>query len=242
MTLQIVCFKWSAAASSGFVLPKQKSGFRYSSAHVNTLYRMLKRNLHRPFRLNCITDDPRGLDRRIHPIPIWDHFAELGGCYRRLYVFSRDMKDLIGDRFLCIDLDVLIVGDVTPLFSRTESFVYYQMRGANGEGVRLNGGMYMMDAGAREFIWTEFRDNPAECIAGARHIVGSDQAWMQHRLGLDEANWSQKDGIYDFRLDFIEGGRRLPPMGARIVMSPGGANPSDWKWKLRYPWIMYACR
>src|SRR5690606_4765132 len=109
--------------NSGIILPSQKNGFAYNASHVNTLYSMLRRHYRRPFEFICVTDDPIGIDENIKCLPLWDKCIYLGGCYNRLYVFSDHMKNFIGPRFACVDMDCVIVGDVTPIFDRTEDFI-----------------------------------------------------------------------------------------------------------------------
>ena len=46
MKVNVLCLKW---------------GDRYPAFYVNRLYAAVKRNLRRPFRFVCVTDDPTGL-------------------------------------------------------------------------------------------------------------------------------------------------------------------------------------
>lgn len=234
MSLSVVCFKWSPFEDQVFSIPSQEI-IQYTSEHVNTLYSMVSRHLHMPFEMVCVTDDPTGIHPDIRIVPLWDKFRKLGGCYNRLYTFSRDMESILGPRFICLDMDLVLVADITPLLQRDEDFVFYKMRGP--QGLRLNGGMFMMNAGAREFVWTDFESNPADAIAQSEYIVGTDQAWMQHRLGLEEPCWTLEDGIYDMRMDFLETGMKDIPMDARIIMWPGPRDPSHQEWREAYPWI-----
>ena len=108
MTPNVVCFKWA---------PPQGYRSTFTSATVNTLRAMVARHFHVEHRFLCVTDDATGLDPAIEVVPLWDDFAQVrnphGGhqpsCYRRLKVFARDIATILGDRFVCLDLDTVIV-------------------------------------------------------------------------------------------------------------------------------------
>ena len=119
--LKVVCFKWEY--TGGVRLPSSINN-NYTAEHVNKLEEMVARNLSLPHEFICITDNPVGINCRT--IPLWNKCKELGGCYNRLYVFSEDMKELIGDRFVCIDLDCVIVGSLDALFIRQDDFMINQ--------------------------------------------------------------------------------------------------------------------
>lgn len=226
--LTFVCFKWNRIPT-GFQLPAVCD---YTARHVNVLRSMLARHVRIPHRLVCVTDDPEGIDPRVEVVPLWDRCRSLGGCYNRLWVFSKEAEEIFGPRFVCIDLDVVMVRDCTPLFERSEPFVinaYNPCRvGENDQ--HYNGGMFMMDAGARSSVWSDFdpESTPSQVEADTR-VIGTDQAWIRVHLGKNEARWTNADGVYEAR----QVGHRLP-RDARLVMFAGKRDPS------RYPyvWVM----
>src|SRR5690554_6067247 len=191
--LTFVCFKWRPVRT-GFQLP---SVCQYTAKHVNVLRSMLERHVHIPHRLVCVTDDPAGIDPRVEIVPLWDKCRALGGCYNRLWVFSHEARDLFGDRFVCIDLDVVLVRDCTTLFTRSEDFVinaYNPIReGENDQ--HYNGGLFMMNAGARASVWEQFDPQTTPAIVQADpRVIGTDQAWIRLHLGRGEARWTNADG------------------------------------------------
>lgn len=229
--LTFVCFKWKKP-KGGFALPAVIS--EYTSEHVNVLERMLKRHYHKPHRLVCVTDDPEHINCRT--VALWDKHLELGGCFNRLYTFSPDMRGLFGGRFVCIDLDCVIVGDVTPLFDRKEDFVinsYKPMPFRPAPDQCYNGGLYMMDAGARAHVWDTF--DPESSVKQIQQqpevCIGSDQAWIRLCLGRGEARWTNKQGVYEAR-QFQD---RLPE-DARLVFFAGARDPSlrKFQWVLEH--------
>jgi hypothetical protein len=90
------------------------------------------------------------------------------------------MAEIIGPRFVSLDLDVVVTGDLTPLFERTEDFVIWAWP---FRGTLYNGTMWMMDAGARAKVWTEFDPATSPTKSRLAGFAGSDQAWMNYVRG-----------------------------------------------------------
>lgn len=226
MPLTIACFKWRKIPGAPQLLP-QVPNLVYSAKHVNILYYSLGRNLKIPFNFVCVTDDSSGLDHRIEVIPLWDKCRNLGGCYNRLYVFSKDMRSLLGRRFACIDLDCVITGDVTPIFSRQEDFIINSYKPFPAHKFNMNqkynGGLFIMNAGCRKQVWETFDPKKSPDILTKAHdiCVGTDQGWIRYVLGENEAVLTEKDGIYEARAF-----SSTLPNNAKIVMFAGQRDPS----------------
>ena len=218
--LNICCFKWTPP-------PGYRSTFGPET--VNVLQRMVARHYAAPHRFTCITDDARGLDPAVDVVPLWSDFATIasphGGrnpsCYRRLRVFAPDIAPVLGERFVCLDLDTVIVGDVAPLFDRPEDFVIW---GETDPRSFYNGSMFLLRAGARPRVWDEFDPQRSPQRAKAAGKFGSDQGWISYCLGKGEATWSRRDGVYSYRVHLKPHGGRLPA-NARIVMFHGHEDP-----------------
>lgn len=230
--MTFVCFLWKRN-TQGFKLP---SVCDYTARHVNVLRNMLERHVHMPHRLVCVTDDAKGIDRRVETVPLWDKCRDLGGCYNRLWVFSEDARELFGPRFACIDLDCVILKDCTDLFTRDEDFIInsYYPTPPNYLDQYYNGGLFMMTAGARSSVWDEF--DPArhpEMLQADARCIGTDQAWIRVHLGKGEARYTQDDGVYEARII-----GPTPPANARLVMFAGKRDPS----KSMHGWVRRAWR
>lgn len=222
--LTVVCMKWKD--------PGYRWNNRYvlTAAHVNRLYRAVHDNLRLPHRFVCMTDDPYGIDPGVHVLPVPMKHAELGMCYRRLWLFSREAGLHLGERFVSLDLDCVVTGDLTPLLDRPEPFIAWQ---GIGNTTPYCGSMFMMDAGAHPEVWEGF--DPQRSPPLAKHYIGSDQAWFSHVLGPDMPVWTRADGIYSYRSHFSHGGlpgRALrmgkladPPDDCRIVFFHGPWSP-----------------
>ena len=101
--LLVLCMKW---------------GTLYGAADVNNLFRGVKKHLPRPFRFVCFTDDADGLDTDICTLPLPDVGLPEGNTdtrWRKLALFRRDLGELSGTA-LFLDLDLVIVGDLSPFF------------------------------------------------------------------------------------------------------------------------------
>lgn len=219
--INIVTFKWQKN-KTGY---KLKNPIDYDSEHVNVLYNSIKRNTTLPFNFFCITDDNTGLSKDIKYIPLWDKCRYLGGCYNRLYIFSYDMRKLIGKRLFIIDLDCVIVSNIDEILQRSEDFIINEYRVPNSTiKQKYNGGLVMMNAGCRQQVWDDF--DPAvtpkilDPYRNEKLLQGSDQAWIQYKLGLGESTFTNEEGIYDYKQV-----KNNLPFNASMIFFPGKQDP-----------------
>lgn len=231
--MKVVCWKW-----------KPPRGYRSSHdhTHVNTLFNMVKRHYRTPHEFVCITDDAKGLDPDIRVVDIWDTYAKLpsphGGhnpaCYRRLKMYSAEARDFIGERFVSIDLDCVIVDDMGPVWDRPD--VDFMIWGETLRTTPYNGSMQMMTAGARRQVWDDFDPilSPQQTIKAGYH--GSDQAWISFKLGPHEARWTKKDGVFSWRMACRPFNGALPK-DARIIFFEGQVDPWSPVALKMSPWI-----
>ncbi len=218
-----------------------KPGYRsqFDAAKVNVLFRMVRRNYAHPIRTICVTDIPNGLDSSVEVVPAWNDFADIPSphgahnpsCYRRLRAFHPEIGSVFGKRFVSIDLDTVIVGDVAPLWERPEDFIAWNETDPRSF---YNGSMVMMTAGARPQVWQKFDPKTSPQATKAAGRFGSDQGFISFVLGRGEATWGANDGVYSFRLHVEKQGNVLPD-NARIVMFHGG-NPWS-KHAQRVDWV-----
>jgi hypothetical protein len=219
-SLTFVCWKWRSAA-----------GYRstFSAQTVNVLAGMLKRHYHGPHELVCVTDDPKDIDPAIRIVPLWSDHGELPSphgrgypsCYRRLRMFSAEAEQWFGPRFVSMDLDVVITGDITPLFANNLDIKLY---GDVAHRTPYNGSLIQLRAGSRRQVWDTFDpiESPKQTLKAG--MVGSDQAWIAAALGPGEAKWGQLDGVHSFRNHIARAGYQLPA-NARIVIMHGNVDP-----------------
>lgn len=230
--LTVCCFKW-----------RPKPGYRskFDASHVNVLRAMVARHYQAPHRFVCITDDAEGLRGDVRVIPLWPDHANLPSphgpgnpsCYRRLKLFSREAAALIGPRFVSLDLDAVITGDMRPVWDRPEDFVIW---GDTSPGTPYNGSMMLMTAGARAQVWETFDPVRSPKMARQLNYWGSDQAWIGACLGPNEATWKTADGVYSWRVHVRPKQGKLPA-DARVVMFHGLEDPWQPRMLQQHPWI-----
>ena len=221
--LNIITFKWQPLKNQIESIHSQKGDTKvdYGREHVIRHYNMVKRHYSKPFNYILFTDHKEELPEEIQQVDLWDTHRMLGGCYHRLFTFSKEFEEYVGGRFVQMDLDMIITGSLDEILDKDGDFIYYRMKGPDGSGWRMNNGMYMMDPGARSFVWEKFNEHPRKAMAN-RKGNGTDQGVTNSMLDLDnEEHWTQGEMIYDLRQDFMEKGRRDLPEDCRIVMSPG---------------------
>ena len=230
--LTVVTFKWS------------KPGYRskFEGSHVDTLYRMVKRNYRHKFRFVCITDDDSGINEpEIEIFSLWEDFRHVDNpsgrrnpsCYRRLRIFAANAGEWLGSRIVALDLDTVITGDMGPVWNRKEDFVIW---GDTNHSNPYNGSMVLFTAGARPHLWEEFDPDVSPGLARAAGFFGSDQAWFAYRLGPNETKWNSRDGVYSFR-NHILPRRSMLPGDARVVFFHGRHDPWQPATQRLAPWI-----
>lgn len=233
MSLTVVTWRWSPRA-----------GYRsaFGPETVNTLKRMVDRHYPDPHRFVCVTDEREGIDPSVEILPPWNDFADVpsphGGknpsCYRRLRMFHPEIGQVFGDRFVSLDLDVVITGDMRPVWNRSEDFVAWGDTNPQ-PGSHYNGSMILMRAGARPQVWTQFDPATSPRLSLQARCWGSDQGWISYVLGKGEARWNKLDGVYSFRNHL----QKCPglPSNARIAIFHGSRDPWEPDIQARYHWV-----
>lgn len=178
-----------------------KWGERFHDEDIARLKRGFKRHLPLPHRWVVISDDNKTLKRfereGDQTIPLWGDLHNIGGrCLVRLKCFHPSMAELIGPRFAWCDLDMCPVGDMTPIFSRTEPII---MSGCELPPQPVNGSLLMMDAGVAPEVFDKFDAEEWIRERAKRRYGGSDQAWIAIKLWPNIATWGHEDGLYCYR-------------------------------------------
>lgn len=203
--LTVVCWLWR--------------GWRpvYEPKHVLALGRMLEEHLHMPYRFVCVTDKPFP---GVECVPLWgspttEKPRGNPDCYRRLKLFA---DDSIGARYFSIDLDCVILGDITPLVT-DDSFKILK-----GYAAPYNGSMWQVTPGAHANVWHDLNDEAAalagrQRMADGRKPFGSDQVYLAHKLP-NAPTWTPDDGVYQYVQK-----RRRSMHKPRIVFFAGRTKP-----------------
>jgi hypothetical protein len=219
---------------------------RYSAEQANVWARMIHRHLSIPHRFVLFTDQPdAGYDPLIEPHLIWKDYLFLGNphwrpdfpqCYARLKLFSRDPElcAILGPRFVSIDLDCVVTGNLDKILGRREEFLMYRhpVQYQHDKVQPYNCSLWMMDTGCRPRVWEDFRGEaslkPFYGKPKLEHFLQTDQGWMCYKLGTKEKGWAMKDGIYMFSW-IIRANVKLPA-DAKMVIFNGRHKPWDLGW------------
>lgn len=212
--LNVLCWLWKQPRSRAV----------YNHHHVNLWADMVSRNLSMPHRVACVTNMPEGIDPSVKIISPPGEFEDIHNprwgdrkpqCYRRLSMFRRDAAKIFGKRFVCMDLDVVIGGPLDPLFDRKDDLVLFK---GTSPTRPYNGSMMLIKAGCRPQVYETFSQEGA--VASGQEFCGSDQAWLAHCLGWNEATWDEADGVYFYGRAY----HRDRPQ-PRVMFFPGSLKP-----------------
>lgn len=250
-TIDVVCFKW---------------GDRYPSVYANRLRAMLLRHLDADIVFHCVTDDVTGLHPEIvtHDIAAvridgWDI-----GNGVRISAFSRDFLGLAGRDVLIIDLDVVVVGDMSYVLDRPEEAFIITPGTDVSTKTRCHGAVYRLRVGSHPYVWEDLIANQDDTVAACQKEDGtagqlSEQRWLDHCFARMEffpdgmvAHYRRAcaeappTGRLRFLRHLLRAGRkridRLPPPGTRMVSFAGPVDPahvahSDYEGWLHAPWV-----
>jgi hypothetical protein len=225
-------------------------GTKYGPEYVNRLYAMVARHLRGAFRFVCLTDDASGVRTEVQCLPIPplalpEGIPERG--WTKLTTFSADLHGLRGTA-LFLDLDVVIVGDITPFFEHPGRFLIIH-DWKRPWRVTGNSSVYRFEIGAYPEALERFRQEHESIRARLRN----EQAWlseyMQHQgvLGYWPREWCASWKYHCVpRWPFNHFVPPSVPTGARILVFHGVINPPDalagrsthaWRRAQPAPWL-----
>lgn len=208
---------------------------------------MLQRHLHVPYRVVCLTDQPKGLPKDVEPAKIPKQsivpFDNKG--MRRMWLYSADAAKL-GERLFQLDLDVVITDTIDPIVNRPEPFVIWKSDSNWKDKWAYNATVMLISPPAKDDVWQRWIRNPNQVMKEADSDgwgpkVNSDQAIACYLMkDQDVAVWTQADGIYAYRVFAGKHGERgyYLPTGARIVSFHGPRDPSVADLQVKSPWLL----
>ncbi len=212
-------------------------GDAYPIHYVRRLAAAVKRNLKQPHRFVVISD------QALHPVdgvirvrmpPDDIALTKIKGCFARLRLFDPEYQKWIGadDRIVCMDLDLVVTGPLDDILDRKADFSIVQ--GINTTNpCPYNGSMWMIKAGYRPDVWSDFSLDAASRIP--RHAFPDDQGWFWEKIPEDYAGvFSPVGGVYGFKKKGWPSGDGLPA-NARVVAFPGWRDPSKFQ---HLPWVL----
>ena len=219
--VNVLCIKW---------------GKKYGPEYVNKLHNMVGRNLKRPFRLVCLTDDAAGIDPQIEvkPIPAigFDEFDQrkpwtFAHGWLKLTSFASPLYDLQG-RTLFLDLDIVILDSLDPFFEQKGEFIVIrEWDKTDGTG---NTSAYIYTIGAHTDALDHLKNNYPASIADVRNEQEFITGYLsrQGKLSYWPEAWCRSFKRHCLRRGLM--GWFAPPVippGARIIAFHGKPNPPD---------------
>lgn len=219
-SVQVVCMKW---------------GRKFGPEYVNRLHAMVRRHLTRPARFVCFTDDASGFEAGVEALPLpdvgWTEGVDVHG-WRKVGLFADALGDLTGDA-LFLDLDVLVVASLDPLFEHPGDVVairdYRRIR-VRGDRFVGNTSVLRFPVGAYPEVLEDFRAR----FPTIREEVRNEQEYLSHRfhrMGLFShwpAPWCpsfKRHCVRRWPLSHLRTPRL--PDGARVVVFHGRPNPDE---------------
>jgi len=215
-TRTILCMKW---------------GTKYGPEYVNRLYGMVARHLKGPFQFVCLTDRSEGIRPEVRCLSIPALALPPGIPERgwtKLTTFEADLHGLQGTA-LFLDLDVVIVDDITPFFEVPGEFLIIH-DWKRPWRITGNSSVYRFQLGAHADVLAKFRAEFESIRSKFRNEQAylSDEMQRKGLLAYWDASWCAS---YKYHCipTWPSNYWREPsiPKGARILIFHGVMNPPD---------------
>jgi hypothetical protein len=221
--VNILCLKW---------------GTRYGPHYVNMLYRGVARNLIRPFRFYCCTDDPSGLDEGVEIIT----FPENPGVKRgwpdilvKLAILQDGFGGLQGPT-LFLDVDVAITGSIDCFFDYKpgefciiHNWVHWRKALLGRRPAVGNSSIFRFEAGQSNYAYETFLREIDR--AEDRAQFNTEQAFLTYAMGNPQ--WWPDEWVRSYKWNcrpaFPLNLFRTPqlPAGCRILVFHGRPDPDE---------------
>ena len=205
--VNILCFKW---------------GTCYGPEYVNRLYSGISRNLSRPFRFVCVTDNPVGLKDGVESVPFpdsppgWRH--NWPNIFVKLMVFKDGFANLKGPT-LFLDIDQIVLGRMDDFFDYKpgefciiRNWIELRKRIFRGLPKIGNSSCFRFEAGKMNHVYEKFLDEMN--IAVQKKHFRTEQAYMTHAVGVENINWWPSDWVQSFKRSCVR------PFPLNLIMKP----------------------
>ena len=200
--VNVLCMKW---------------GDYYGPEYVNRLYAGVKRNLRRPFRFVCVTDDARGLVDGVEPVPFPPDPKVPGSgssrswpnIFAKLAVFRDGFAGLKGPT-LFLDVDLIVTGPLDRFFKyKPGEFCiihnWVEMRKMLFRKLPSigNSSCFRFEAGKSGAVWEVFmreKDIPGE---ENRFSLGSQKFQTYAMMKTGKVNWWPSSWVCSFKRHLV---------------------------------------
>jgi hypothetical protein len=222
MTINIMCIKW---------------GTLFGPEYVNRLYSGVRRNLSRPVRFLCMTEERAGLHPDIEVLDLpQEPFAEpmnaalalanRQGAMRKTSLFRPGLVPDLAGPVLGFDLDVVVTGSLDAIHDLAPGTVamrhdWTEKRKRRPTG---HGSVFRFDPARHGFLYEDLAANPYAEVETAR---GSEQRYTSHKaMERETFTYIPEPWVVSFKYDcnpFPQNYLRPPvlPEDARVVCFHG---------------------
>lgn len=190
--VNVICLKWGTA---------------YGPEYVNRLYRGVKKNMDRPFRFVCFTDNAEGLDAEIEAAsfpcapPGWKHAWP--NIFVKLCLFKDGLAGLKGPT-LFLDIDQIIIGDMGRFFDYKpgkfciiHNWIELRKRLFRKRPKIGNSSCFRFEAGKMNYVYEKFVSEMDRAVQ--KKFFRTEQAYMTHAVGLKNVNWWPSAWVQSFK-------------------------------------------
>lgn len=214
--LNVLCMKW---------------GPKYPAEDANVLYRMVARNLSRPFRFVCFTDSFDGLDPKIEALPMPEIYvpeARQISPWKKVSIFRPDLGELSG-RALFLDIDVVVTGPLDEIVDYSDKLAIPENWTQPGQGVG-NSSVFTFDIGKFGYIFERYNETVDTLFD---HFPNSQTFVSRTAAEHGDLEFFPKEWVRSFKVDCMPGGLmnwvKTPalPEKARVVAFHGDPKPAD---------------
>lgn len=204
------------------VFRNRRAVVRYKPEHVQWLQRMVRRFVRVPHRFLCLTNVAIP---DVEVIPLRD---DLAGWWSKMELF----REL--DQAFYVDLDTVIVGDITEMVEHPHRFTV--LRNLSSTATNRIGSGVMAWEGDCSHLYREFMSDAkrhmAECVTSEKW---GDQGFIQS-VQASRDGWEYFQDLFpgqirSFKVDMRQRGN--PPDDCRIVCFHGQPKP----WEHRAAWV-----
>ncbi|NSX54254.1 glycosyl transferase [Parasulfitobacter algicola] len=200
----IICIKW---------------GTLFGPEYVNRLYSGVRRNLRKDIRFFCMTEQSDGIhpDVEILPLPVEPFHDEMNaalavanrqGAMRKVSLFRPGLVPDLRGPFLGFDLDVVITGDLGPIWSDAPGKVamradWVEARRGRPTG---HGSVFRFDPAVHGYLYDDLAAKPTAQVEKAR---GSEQRYTStNAQERGDFHYIPNDLVVSFKHDCLG----LPPV------------------------------
>jgi hypothetical protein len=229
--LTVVTYMWTDPT-------RDRRGYTFNDDYVRILKAMVKRNLSVPHRFVCVTDhEIEGVET--FPLDFSKHVT--GTVFLRLMQHNPETARRLaadGNRILSLDLDMVVVGSLDKLVSRTEDFVIWKNPNFPApHRAYFQSSVQLFSPGSRPELYKDFDPRSTPLWVNWR-FGGAEQAWISERLSWkDTAVFTEADGVYGLGRLRGAGVYETLPDNACLVSTPGARAPWQLEVQNDFSWV-----